>query len=66
LTFVAKNIEGCICVNPKSIISDNSGGSYANIYIDSHVLPAGAEFADENKLFTNRAADRIRVEIKNI
>ena len=66
LNFVAKNIDGCICVNPKSVICENSGGSFANIYVDSLVLPAEAEFADESKKFSNRASDRIRVEIKNI
>ena len=62
LTF-AKNVEGCICVNPGMLMKASAAGSYASLTID----PLVSHAQDENATaLGNRAGDRIRVEVINI
>jgi DNA polymerase alpha subunit B len=64
ITF-AKNIDGCICINPGPLVKAKTGGTYATITIDPLVL-AKQMNEDDSSLLSNRAADRIRVDIFNI
>lgn len=69
LLAFAKNISGCICINPGYMCKGSSGGSYASITIDPLVLASsGLDFNNnlQNEKMSNRAKDRIRVDIHNI
>lgn len=64
-----KNIAGCICINPGFMCKGSTGGSYANITIDPLVIASqGLDFNGnlQGEKMSNRAADRIRVDIHNI
>ena len=60
LNFYAREIEGCLCVNPGALIKNNMGGTYASITLD----PIGATGEGEN--LSNKGKERIRVDIHNI
>lgn len=64
LMLFAKNIEGCVCVNPGSLYKGASAGNYAVVTIDP--LVQQTNLAEDGTLFSNRASDRIRVDIHNI
>lgn len=64
ITF-AKNIEGCICINPGPLVKAKTGGTYASITIDPCHIPKQFN-EDDPTLLSNRASDRIRVDIFNI
>ena len=66
LMLFAKNIEGCICINPGTLYKQATAGNYAVITIDPHVVHEEYVAANDNMLFSNRASDRIRVDIHNI
>lgn len=69
LTVFAKNISGCICVNPGMMCKGSTGGTYANITIDPLVIASqGLDFNGnlQDQKMSNRAQDRIRVDINNI
>mmetsp|Transcript_29460 Transcript_29460/g.44658 ORF Transcript_29460/g.44658 Transcript_29460/m.44658 type:complete len:129 (+) Transcript_29460:1577-1963(+) len=66
LAFTAKNIDGCVCVNPRFLVNETTGGSYASLTIDPFTPPAGFDLLDESKKLPSKASDRIRVEVKNI
>lgn len=61
----AKNIEGCICINPGFLVKGKTGGTYALLTIDPLVLPQQID-EDDKTLYSNRASDRVRVDIYNI
>jgi len=63
LMLYAKNIEGVICVNPGMLIKGQAAGSFATITVDPISLP-NADY--EGKGLTNKAADRVRVDVVNI
>ena len=69
LMLFTKNIQGCICINPGSMCNRSSGGSYASITIDPLVIASqGLDFNGnlQGEKMSNRASDRIRVDIHNI
>ena len=61
----SKNIEGCICINPGYLCKGKTGGTYASLTIDPLVLPQLID-EDSKTLLSNRASDRVRVDILNI
>lgn len=63
LMLFAKNIEGCICINPGTLYKGASAGNYAIITVDPL---AQIPLDDGANLFSNRGSDRIRVDIHNI
>lgn len=65
LVLFAKNIDGCICVNPGTVCKGLGGGSYASITVDPIAVPQNVR-EPEKTLFSNRASDRVRVDIINI
>ena len=48
------------------LYKQTNAGSYATITVDPLVMADEIQMADDNTLFSNRAADRIRVDIQNI
>jgi hypothetical protein len=69
LVLYSKNVAGCICINPGFMCKGSSGGSYASITIDPLVIASqGLDFNGnlQNNKMSNRASDRIRVDIQNI
>jgi DNA polymerase alpha subunit B len=64
LMLFAKNIEGCICVNPGTLYKGAVAGNYASITIDPLFL--SEDMKQASGLLSNRASDRIRVDIVNI
>ena len=69
LMLFSKNISGCICINPGFMCKGSTGGSYASITIDPLVIASqGLDFNSnlQNEKMSNRASDRIRVDIHNI
>ena len=69
LMLFAKNISGCICINPGFMCKGSTGGSYASITIDPLVIASrGMDLNGslQNQKMSNRASDRIRVDIQNI
>ena len=68
LMLFAKNIEGCICINPGSMYKGASAGTYATLTIDPLVRTTmlSDSVGELESLLSNRASDRIRVDIHNI
>lgn len=68
LMLFAKNIEGCICINPGAMYKGASAGTYATLTIDPLVRTnaGGDSIGEIESLLSNRASDRIRVDIHNI
>jgi len=62
LKLFAKEIEGVICVNPGNIVKGEAAGSFANITIDSLLLPS----MDQGEPINKKALERIRVDIINV
>ena len=60
----AKNIDGCVCINPGTLCKGTSGGTYASITVDPYVVQNAG--ADPSEKHSNRAADRVRVDIIHI
>lgn len=60
LMLLAKSIEGCICVNPGMLVKGQAPGTYANITIDPFTSNAVGQAQ------SNKAAQRVRVDILNI
>lgn len=66
--FILQNIEGCICINPGAMYKGASAGTYATLTIDPLVRTTigGDQIGELESLLSNRASDRIRVDIHNI
>ena len=69
LTIFAKNISGCICVNPGTMCKGSTGGTFATITVDPLVIASqGLDLQGnlKDQKMSNRAQERIRVDINNI
>lgn len=64
LMLFAKNVDGCICVNPGTLYKGAVAGNFATITIDPLFL--SDDMKQASGLLSNRASDRIRVDIVNI
>mmetsp|Transcript_8238 Transcript_8238/g.13800 ORF Transcript_8238/g.13800 Transcript_8238/m.13800 type:complete len:100 (+) Transcript_8238:1689-1988(+) len=67
LKLLANNIEGSVCINPGTVCKGTTGGSYASITVEPPSVPGvSGEEGEAEKLYANRAHERIRVDIINI